>query len=185
MTTVAPVSTDTLPPFRSFEESQKTGLCPCGSDRKLTECCQPLIRGKRKAATAEELMRARYTAFALGEIDFILASHHSRTRGELSREEVDGWSKGSKWLGLRVLEKKEGGANDSAGIVIFHAKYHAEGKDQDHLEHSQFEKEAGEWKFLDAQGIQTGPMRREGPKVGRNDPCHCGSGQKFKKCHGK
>ncbi len=28
------------------------------------------------------------------------------------------------------------------------------------------------------------PVRRDGPKVGRNDPCPCGSGQKFKKCHG-
>jgi preprotein translocase subunit SecA len=28
------------------------------------------------------------------------------------------------------------------------------------------------------------PFRREAPKLGRNDPCHCGSGRKFKKCHG-
>ena len=28
------------------------------------------------------------------------------------------------------------------------------------------------------------PIRREFPKIGRNDPCHCGSGRKFKKCHG-
>ena len=32
--------------------------------------------------------------------------------------------------------------------------------------------------------IQVQPVRREGPKIGRNDPCPCGSGQKFKKCHG-
>jgi preprotein translocase subunit SecA len=29
------------------------------------------------------------------------------------------------------------------------------------------------------------PIRRERPKVGRNDPCPCGSGKKYKKCHGK
>ena len=28
------------------------------------------------------------------------------------------------------------------------------------------------------------PVRREGPKLGRNDPCHCGSGRKYKQCHG-
>ena len=28
------------------------------------------------------------------------------------------------------------------------------------------------------------PIRREGPKVGRNDPCPCGSGRKYKSCHG-
>jgi preprotein translocase subunit SecA len=32
--------------------------------------------------------------------------------------------------------------------------------------------------------VSVQPARREGPKVGRNDPCPCGSGQKFKKCHG-
>ncbi|MGB3119003.1 MAG: preprotein translocase subunit SecA [Verrucomicrobiales bacterium] len=29
------------------------------------------------------------------------------------------------------------------------------------------------------------PIRREMPKVGRNDPCPCGSGKKYKSCHGK
>ena len=33
--------------------------------------------------------------------------------------------------------------------------------------------------------VQVQPVRREGPKIGRNDPCPCGSGQKFKKCHGE
>ena len=33
-------------------------------------------------------------------------------------------------------------------------------------------------------GERIGPVVREGAKVGRNDPCPCGSGQKFKKCHG-
>jgi hypothetical protein len=28
-------------------------------------------------------------------------------------------------------------------------------------------------------------VRREEPKVGRNDPCPCGSGKKYKKCHGQ
>jgi len=28
------------------------------------------------------------------------------------------------------------------------------------------------------------PYRRETPKLGRNDPCFCGSGRKYKKCHG-
>jgi preprotein translocase subunit SecA len=28
-------------------------------------------------------------------------------------------------------------------------------------------------------------VRRDKPKIGRNDPCHCGSGKKYKKCHGR
>jgi len=34
-------------------------------------------------------------------------------------------------------------------------------------------------------GVRAEPVRRERPKIGRNDPCHCGSGKKYKKCHGK
>ena len=43
----------------------------------------------------------------------------------------------------------------------------------------------GEWKFIDGE-IETGvPYVREEPKIGRNDPCPCGSGKKYKKCCGK
>jgi SEC-C motif-containing protein len=59
-----------------------------------------------------------------------------------------------------------------------------DGKLHDHREHSLFEKENGEWRFLDAQAGKTPTLRREEPKVGRNDPCSCGSGKKFKKCCG-
>lgn len=170
--------------FRSSKDALSAGLCPCGKEEKAASCCEPVIQGKRRAKTAEELMRARYTAFSRGEVDFILSSHHSKTREQVKREEVEEWSKSSDWLGLKVLETSAGGPDDNEGVVIFHAKYLSEGKEHDHLEHSQFERENGEWKFLDAQGLQQGPLRREGPKVGRNDPCTCGSGKKFKKCHG-
>jgi preprotein translocase subunit SecA len=37
----------------------------------------------------------------------------------------------------------------------------------------------------EGDGSKPEPMRRDRPKVGRNDPCPCGSGKKYKKCHGK
>jgi preprotein translocase subunit SecA len=37
----------------------------------------------------------------------------------------------------------------------------------------------------DGDGARAEPVRRDRPKVGRNDPCPCGSGKKYKKCHGK
>jgi SEC-C motif-containing protein len=171
--------------FVTLADAQKTGTCPCGSGKRPAECCQPILQGKAKASTAEALMRARYTAFATGDIDFIFNSHHPKTSEGLERKEIEAWSKSSTWLGLRVIETQKGATEDSEGVVIFHARYHAEGKDHDHYEHSQFERHQGDWKFLDAQPLHTGPVRREGPKIGRNDPCHCGSGQKFKKCHGR
>lgn len=171
--------------------------CPCGSKLDSKACCLPLIQGARKAATAEELLRSRYTAFTRADVDYILASHHSKTRAEVKREEIEDWAKNSEWLGLEIVQSEAGKATDDKGTLVFCARYRektsvksAAGatteapKDQEHWEQAFFEKEAGEWRFIDARGIRTGPYVREAPKTGRNDPCTCGSGKKFKKCCG-
>lgn len=161
-----------------------TNLCPCQSNLELKDCCLPIIQGKKEAPTAEALLRARYTAFARGDIDFIMDTHHSKTLGDVKREEIEDWSKNSEWLGLKVVQSEAGQAGDQTGTLIFCAEYMAEGKKQEHWEQSFFEKENGKWRFLDAKGIQVGPYRRQEPKTGRNDPCTCGSGKKYKKCCG-
>lgn len=160
----------------------QSDLCPCCSGATLSACCLPMIQGKKKATTAEDLLRSRYTAFARGDVDYILETHHSRTRQDVKREEIEDWSKNSKWLGLKVVQKEAGLASDTQGTLVFCAQYFAENKKHDHWEQSFFEKENGEWRFLDAKGIQVGPYVRPEPKVGRNDACPCGSGKKFKKC---
>jgi SEC-C motif-containing protein len=161
-----------------------TNFCPCGSEIGLLNCCLPLIQGQKLASTAEELLRARYTAFTQGEIDFILSTHHSRTVHEVKREEIEDWSKNSQWLGLKIVKVEAGTSNDQNGAIIFSAHYQADGKAHDHWERSLFERENGHWKFLDAQGLKPGTLKRTEPKIGRNDPCNCGSGKKHKKCCG-
>ncbi|MBC7693587.1 MAG: YchJ family protein [Methylotenera sp.] len=158
--------------------------CACGSQISASECCLPFIQGKRKPATAEQLLRSRYTAFTLGDVDYIVTTHHSKTVGEVNREEIEKWSKGSKWIGFKILQQEAGTASDTQGMIVFHVQYEMDGKMNDHHEQSVFEKENGEWKFLDAQGLQQGPIRRQEPKIGRNDACTCGSGKKYKKCCG-
>lgn len=159
-----------------------TNLCPCGSQNSVETCCLPVIQEKKQPSTAEELLRARYTAFTRGDVDFILASHHSSTRDSVKREEIEEWSKQSEWLGLKIVQVEDGKAEDESGTIVFGAQYKSEGKTHEHWEKSTFEKDKGIWKFLDAQGVQMGTYRRAEPKVGRNDPCACGSGKKFKKC---
>ncbi|MGZ6332710.1 MAG: YchJ family protein [Bdellovibrionota bacterium] len=163
--------------------------CPCGSGSELSACCLPMIQGKKKAKTAEDLLRSRYTAFTRGDVDYILETHHGKTRKDVSREEIADWSKNSEWLGLKIVQQEAGTEKDEQGTIVFCATYKSPGeageaKTEEHWEQSYFEKENGEWRFLDAKGIQTGPYRRAEPKTGRNDPCPCGSGKKFKKCHG-
>lgn len=160
----------------------ETKFCPCGSQVELALCCEPIIRGKKLASTAEALLRSRYTAFALGEIDYLIGSHHSKTVGQIKREEVEEWSKGSEWLGLEILSVEAGLEKDTEGNIIFKATYKADGKEHEHMEKSFFEKENGAWKFLDAKAVHLGTYKRVEPKIGRNDPCPCGSGKKFKKC---
>ena len=160
-------------------------LCPCLSAKKYTHCCEPFLIQKQKPKTAEDLLRSRYTAFVLGHIDYIVSTHHSKTAHEVNRQEIEEWSQSSEWQGLKILQKEAGEAGDSQGTIVFHAQYTVNGKVNDHFEKALFEKENGDWKFKDGQGIQQGTFVRSEPKVGRNDPCSCGSGKKYKKCHGK
>src|SRR5579885_3630101 len=96
--------------------------CPCGSERSPETCCIPIIQGKREPSTAEELLRARYTAFTRGDIDFILSTHHSKTRGEVKRDEIEEWSRESEWHGLKIVEKEKGEAGDQEGLISFCAE---------------------------------------------------------------
>jgi len=159
--------------------------CPCGSKILAKDCCLPVIRGKKSAERAQDLLRARYSAFALNEIDFILSSHHPKTAKEVKRAEVEEWAKSSDWESLEIVQTEAGEKSDAQGLVTFCAKYrpHKEGAEtEEHWEQALFEKEGGEWKFLDARGVHHGPIVRTEPKIGRNDPCPCGSGKKYKKC---
>ena len=156
--------------------------CPCGSGKAADACCLPLIEGRSAPATAEALMRSRYTAFALAKVDYILDTHHSSTKSEVSAEAIKDWAERAEWLGLEILGTGGGGKDDEKGEVRFVARYREKGSVLNHLEDARFERENGTWKFV--TGTQP-PSRRTAPKVGRNDPCTCGSGKKFKKCCGQ
>ena len=156
--------------------------CPCGSGANFNACCEPIINGTRQSETAEELMRARYSAFVTGAIDFIVSSTHSSTRNEIDLSFIREWSQGSTWQGLEILETKT--IDDNKATVSFEASYTQSDKEQHHREKSLFEREDGEWRFVTGDELKNPTVRYETPKPGRNDPCPCGSGKKYKKCHG-
>ena len=156
--------------------------CPCGSGRGYDACCGPFIKGDRTAPTAEALMRSRYSAYARHDLDYLWKTLHPRARKGHDPESTRDWSRSSRWLGLEILATEAGGADDSRGTVEFIARYHRDGTDQQHHEVSTFRKDDGKWFFEDGKVIGGQPEVRESPKVGRNDPCPCGSGKKYKKC---
>ncbi len=157
--------------------------CPCGSGRELAQCCQPIINGEEKAERAEALIRARYTAHTLGAMEFILATHHPSTRSDIDEAATARWARESQWLGLEILSVEGGEADDNSARIEFIARYRdAARRRHTHHERGVFEKYHGQWYFRDAEVPDVNQFRREAPKQGRNEPCACGSGKKYKKC---
>ena len=156
--------------------------CPCGSGATFGDCCEPIIKGTRESETAEELMRARYSAFVTQAIDFIVASTHSRTRKDIDLTFIREWSETSTWHGLEILETKQ--VNENKAFVSFEAQFAQGDEVQHHREKSLFERENGEWRFVTGDELKNPTVRYEAPRPGRNDPCPCGSGKKYKNCHG-
>ena len=165
--------------------SETKELCPCGSGKKYSECCEPIIKGTEKAKTAEQLMRARYSSYEKQEIDFIINScEKSEEVAEIDRKATEDWSKTSAWHGLKILRTEKGTESDDEGIVEFEATYTRKQIRDVHHETGYFKKIDGEW-FYSVGQLKTTTVVREGAKIGRNDSCPCGSGKKYKKCCGR
>ena len=159
--------------------------CPCGSGLDYSACREPIIKGKTKASTAEALMRARYTAYVKDEIAFIAASCINKEgENDIDMEETRRWSEESEWLGLTIHATSKGGPSDTEGVVEFSANYARNGLRDEHREVASFKKVDGAWMYSDGKLAAT-TMVRSSPKVGRNEPCPCGSGKKYKHCCGK
>ena len=160
-------------------------LCPCGSGLPYEDCCEGIIKGTKKAPTAESLMRARYSAYEKQEIDFIINSCEEGEKiAEIDKKATEEWSKTSTWHGLKILRTEKGSENDDEGIVEFEATYTDKKGFRDiHHEIGLFKKINGEWMYS-VGNVKPMTVVREGAKIGRNDPCPCGSGKKYKKCCG-
>jgi SEC-C motif-containing protein len=162
--------------------TENNEICPCGSGASFAACCEPIIKGARESQTAEELLRARYSAFATHAIDFIVDSTHTRTRKDIDLSFIREWSETSTWRGLEIIETKH--INDNKTFISFEAQFTQGGEDHRHRERSLFEREDGQWRFATGDELKNPTVRYETPPPGRNDPCPCGSGKKYKKCHG-
>ena len=158
--------------------------CPCGSGQDFETCCQPYIAGTSRPVTAEALMRSRYTAYTKADIDYIKNTTSTESRKSFDEKATRQWAASSEWMGFQILKTEGGSGADEAGVVEFIARYKVEGKEQEHHEIATFKKDDGQWFFEDGRIIGLEPYRRPTPKIGRNEPCSCGSGLKYKKCCG-
>ncbi len=163
-------------------------LCYCGSQKVYEKCCGPFLKGTAYPLTAEELMRSRYSAFVECNIPYLKKTLSMESQSDFSEADTKKWASQSVWKGLKILSTSEGQEKDQEGIVEFQANYQMNGEDHQHHEISKFKKDhEGHWVFVDGESpdIQKSPVVHDGPKIGRNDLCTCGSGKKYKKCCGK
>lgn len=122
-------------------------------------------------------MRSRYTAYCLGDIDYLIATHHPAQRSPSERTALNQTIARTTWLGLSILSTDQGQPEDAVGIVEFVVTYRA-GDVGQRRERSRFKQQKGRWLYVDGEHLP--PLL---PK--RNEPCWCGSGKRFKQCHGR
>lgn len=152
-----------------------SNMCSCESGRSYSSCCELLIAGNKSATTAEAVMRSRYTASVVKNAEYLLKTWHLSTKPENILSDTI-----PEFYGLHIVRTEAGGEEDNHGVVEFKAKYISQGKYRELHEISRFVKENDEWFYVDGEVLESLPVITN--KVGRNEPCPCGSGKKFKKC---
>ncbi len=128
----------------------KLGMCPCCSGLKYASCCKPFHDGAQ-ADDALALMRSRFSAYAMGLTDYIVMTTHPDQKDykkdrEEWKDEIREFSKGTKFLGLKILDFQDG--RDQA-FVRFRAHIEQKGRDASFTENSRFKKAAGRWLYLE------------------------------------
>lgn len=150
-------------------------LCPCLSQKEYRSCCEPFHKNTSKPQSPEELMRSRYSAFVLNNAEYLVETLHPSKRALNDKIQIQKSIDTTQWLGLKVISATSN--KIESGEVEFVAFFEDHGVQQ-LRERSRFIKDGERWFYLDGDHLP--PI-----KVGRNDPCFCGSGKKYKKCHGK
>lgn len=148
--------------------------CPCGTSKPYAECCEKFISGKEFPETAEELMRSRYTAYQQREFNYIANTMKPPAADLFNVDEAKNSELNIVWKKLEVMKV-------TPDTVEFKAHYQL--NDRDYVIH-----EVSDFKFIDGRWYYVNGAHSDRAindnKIGRNDPCNCGSGKKYKKCCG-
>ncbi len=151
--------------------------CPCGSSKLWDDCCEPIISLTKPATTAEALMRARFSAHVAGSQTFL---QYSMLENAGKPVEVLPEAGQSAWTRLAIHSHELGKTPDMA-TVDFTAWFVEGEKERPHDEKGEFKKVGDTWFYSRALRLGPAPVKAA-VKTGRNDPCPCGSGKKYKHC---
>lgn len=128
---------------------RKTGLCPCGARKPYLRCCAPFVSGDELPDSPAQLMRSRYTAYALGEVEYVMET--TDPDGSAWEEDAQRWrasieefTRACEFRGVRVLEEQ---VEDDRGTVTFRAKLQRGREDNSFEETSEFICRDGRWLY--------------------------------------
>ncbi len=158
--------------------------CYCGSGLEFDNCCNPILSGEKAAQTPEDLMRSRYSAYVTKNYEYLKNSLHLENRKDYDEEATIQWAENATWEGLEIISTEGGATNEKDGKVEFKVTFKIQNERIIHHEISEFSKFENKWYFVKGRNVVPKPIVNEN-KIGRNEPCPCGSGKKYKKCCGK
>lgn len=115
--------------------------CPCGSGNPYTLCCKPLHLKKAVAQLPEQLMRARYAAYVMQEIEYLVQTTHPSVRQLHGAGDIKKWAMANQWEGLEIIEAY-------GNVVEFKAYFKQQGTSFVHHEISVFEQVDNQWYYL-------------------------------------
>ncbi|MYZ08543.1 hypothetical protein GT028_14360 [Streptomyces sp. SID2999] len=130
---------------RTPSRTAAPAACPCGLPGNYADCCGRFHAGDVAAPSAEALMRSRYSAFVVGDVEYLVRTWHPGTRPE--RLDLD---PGMRWTGLEILGTEGGSAFHSTGTVTFRASYRGGSLH----ERSRFERVDGAWVYVDGEFLE-------------------------------
>jgi len=156
--------------------------CYCYSNRPFSECCEPFITRTAPPETPVQLMRSRFTACVLADVNYFRDTMKGKALEGFDLDETKASMEHAEWLGLEILSASQPSANDHLATVEFITTVrHCHQIHQSH-EISHFKREQDRWYYVNGKNK---PYQPRAAKIGRNDPCPCNSGTKYKKCCGK
>ena len=164
---------------KALPKPQAGQPCPCGSGSNYELCCEPALTGSTPAPTAEKLMRSRFTAHVAQDYVYLHRTH--RPTAHLPFVEDPDDLGPMQWTKLVVHSHEPGKIPDTA-FVEFSAFFTDEAGEHVIQEKSEFVRVDGRWLYTRAVRAGPAPFKSAAPKAGRNDPCPCGSGKKYKHC---
>lgn len=148
-------------------------LCPCQSHLLYQDCCQPFHLNEKLPKNAEQLMRSRYSAYTLCNIDYIVQTTLPAQQPFLDRQAMQDWAEHTKWCGL-TIHAHHPQISKIHSLVDFSADFQTDDSIEHHHELSLFVRLQNRWYFVDPNT----------PRPSAKQPCVCGSGKKFKHCCG-